>query len=97
MPGPWGAGVYAAVDCKARYFYPRALGQSATAPHVEGETMILTWLWKLVQWFRQGGDAASPALEAPTSPRLGETPTFRNQSNDRDHSDPVIFEPDAKA
>ena len=56
--------------------------------------MTLTWLWKLVQWFWQGGDAA-PGLEAPTQP-LGVEPGGRNASNDRNHSDPMIFEPDVK-
>lgn len=53
--------------------------------------MILTWLWKLVLWFRNGD--AAPASDTPGSPRLGEEPPFRNNSNDRDHTDPVIFEP----
>ncbi len=53
--------------------------------------MILTWLWKLVQWFRQGGD--TPALEAPKAPpRLGEADLgFINQSTDTNNADPVIF------
>jgi hypothetical protein len=53
--------------------------------------MILTWLWKLVLWFRHGGDAAGS--ETSGALRLGEELPFHNDSNDRDHADPVIFEP----
>lgn len=59
--------------------------------------MILTWLWKMVQWFRQSREV--PALEAPKGPPvLGEARAdFVNDSNDRNNSHVVIFEGDETA
>lgn len=55
--------------------------------------MILTWLWKMLQWFRQSH--AAPLLEAPKGPgRLGETPDFINTSNDANNARVVVFEGD---
>ncbi|WP_426032250.1 hypothetical protein [Caulobacter sp. DWP3-1-3b2] len=52
--------------------------------------MILTWLWKLVQWFRRGDDP--PALEAARPPlRSADDLGFINQSTDQNNADPVIF------
>lgn len=47
--------------------------------------MILTWLWKMLQEFRQRH--ATPALEAPKrSGRLGQESSFVNRPNDADNS-----------
>ena len=47
--------------------------------------MILTWLWKMLQAFRQRH--ATPALEAPKrSGRPGEKPSFINRSSEADSS-----------
>ena len=57
--------------------------------------MILTWLWKMFQWFRQNREA--PAPEAPKGPSaLGETRLdFINDSNDKNNPGVVIFEGEA--
>jgi hypothetical protein len=49
--------------------------------------MILTWLWKMFQWFRQSRE---PQLEAPSAAdTLGD---FVNHSDDTQNSGVVIFE-----
>ena len=55
--------------------------------------MILTWLWKMFQWFRQSREApALEALKGPPAP-LGEARAdFINDSNDKNNSHVVIFE-----
>jgi hypothetical protein len=60
--------------------------------------MILTWLWKMFQWFRQS--RAASALEAPKGPPapLGEARAdFINDSNDKNNSHVVIFESEEPA
>lgn len=56
--------------------------------------MILTWLWKMFQWFRQSRE--TPVLEAPKGqPALGEARAdFINDSNDKNNAHVVIFEGD---
>jgi hypothetical protein len=55
--------------------------------------MILTWLWKMLQWFRRS--QATSLIEAPKGPgRPGEALDFVNASNDANASRVVIFEGD---
>ena len=54
--------------------------------------MILTWLWKMFQWFRQSRE---PRLEAPSSETpsaVGALGDFVNHSDDAQNSGVVIFE-----
>ncbi len=56
--------------------------------------MILTWLWKMFQWFRQSRETL--VIEAPKGqPALAEARAdFINDSNDRNNAHVVIFEGD---
>uniref|UniRef100_B0T603 Uncharacterized protein n=1 Tax=Caulobacter sp. (strain K31) TaxID=366602 RepID=B0T603_CAUSK len=53
--------------------------------------MILTWLWKMFQWFRQSRDPPpqAPLVETPSA--TGALGDFVNHSNDAQNSGVVIF------